>query len=64
MIALFSFAPTLASKIDLHDRLPPGWNASNWPALVAFGLLALVIALAGLGIMFKAAGVQRSGRGG
>ncbi len=64
LIAFLSFAPQFAKKIDLHDSLGKSWNASSWPSLTAFGVLILVLTLAGLGIGFKTAGGQRTSRAG
>jgi putative OPT family oligopeptide transporter len=63
LIAFLSFTPGFAKAIDLHGRLGAGWNASYWPALVAFGILMFVLALAGLGIGFKAAAAAPRARG-
>ncbi len=58
-IAFMSFAPKFTKSLDLHTKLSQGWQNSNWPSLVAFGVLMFVMAMAGLEILFKAAKLQR-----
>ncbi len=62
MIAFLTFAPTLEGWLNQEHRLGESWTASQWPTLLAFSVLLLVMAMAGLGIMFKSA--KSTGRGG
>jgi putative OPT family oligopeptide transporter len=39
--------------IDLSRHLPKGWNESPAPALVAFGLMTLLLLLVGLGVVLR-----------
>ena len=48
VIAICSFVPQFKA-VDLTERLSPEWVASNWPSVVAFAGLALVLVLVGLG---------------
>ncbi len=73
LIAFLSFAPAKFTKaLNVGSHLGSGWNQTPWPnwpvmapssvlALLAFGLLILVLILAGSGILFKAAPLQRRG---
>ncbi len=53
LFAFITFSPWLQSNLNITGKLPAAWNASQWPSLAAFGLLILVLAMAGLGVMFK-----------
>jgi hypothetical protein len=59
LVAFFTFWPALQEKLNMTSHLGASWNNSQWPALVAFGVLMLMLAMAGLGIMFKAAAGSR-----
>ncbi|MEX2113153.1 MAG: oligopeptide transporter, OPT family [Pirellulales bacterium] len=63
LIAFMTFAPSLGPWFDQTGRLGEAWNASQWPSAAAFGVLMLVMGMAGLGIMFKSAKVTGRGRG-
>ncbi len=63
LIAFMTFAPSLVTWIDQTGRLGEAWKASQWPSIAAFGLLMLVMAMAGLGIMFKSAKSAGRNRG-
>ena len=63
LIAFMSFSPWLSNLINFHGSLGDWWNERDWPALVAFGFLMLVMAMAGLGIAFKGNSSARSTRG-
>jgi hypothetical protein len=49
-------------SLDFSGSLSAEWNDSRWPALAAFGGLLLVLAMAGMGVMFKSAKVRQGGR--
>ncbi|HVU88205.1 MAG TPA: oligopeptide transporter, OPT family, partial [Pirellulales bacterium] len=53
LVAFFGFAPTILDKMNLAPKLPAGWVASNWPSLTAFGVLILLLALTGFGLLFR-----------
>ena len=38
---------------DLSSRLPEWWNESVWPAIIVFGVMALVLFLVGMGLLLK-----------
>ncbi len=61
-IAFLTFAPKLKQWLNQEHRLGESWSASQWPTIVAFSVLLLVMAMAGLGILFKNA--KSTGRGG
>ncbi|MGD9720478.1 MAG: OPT family oligopeptide transporter [Pirellulales bacterium] len=61
LVAFITFSPKLQKSINLTGYLNVDWNASQWPALIAFGILMLVLAMSGLGILFR--GAQSAGRG-
>jgi uncharacterized oligopeptide transporter (OPT) family protein len=63
LIAFMTFAPQLTAWLDQTGRLGEAWKASQWPSIAAFGLLMFVMAMAGLGIMFKSAKTAGRGRG-
>jgi hypothetical protein len=63
LIAFMTFAPSLVTWIDQTGRLGEAWKGSQWPSIAAFGLLMLVMAMAGLGIMFKSAKSTGRNRG-
>jgi putative OPT family oligopeptide transporter len=49
LIAFLSFAPGWFNEaLRVGTKLPAAWQASDWPALFAFGLLVLILALVGL----------------
>ncbi len=56
LIALLALTPDLASRLDLTKSLPPGWEDSPAPSLVAFGVLVAVLLGCGLGVLFKGDG--------
>jgi putative OPT family oligopeptide transporter len=60
LIAFLTFTPSVVGWLDQTGRLGEAWKASQWPSVAAFGLLMLVMAMAGLGIGFKSA--NSSGR--
>ncbi|WP_435009158.1 OPT family oligopeptide transporter [Tundrisphaera lichenicola] len=54
LIALLALAPSSVSNaLDLSRQLPDSWNQGAWPSLAAFGLMAGVLLLCGLGVFFK-----------
>jgi hypothetical protein len=55
LVALLAVIPGASRLFDVSGYLPDWWNNSNWPALVVFGVLTLVVMLAGLGILFPSA---------
>jgi uncharacterized oligopeptide transporter (OPT) family protein len=63
LIAFMTFAPSLVTWIDQTGRLGEAWKGSQWPSIAAFGLLMLVMAMAGLDIMFKSAKSTGRNRG-
>lgn len=53
-IALLALAPKAwTDAIDLSGKLPAAWNGSPWVSLGAFGLMAAVLLLCGLGVLFR-----------
>ncbi len=62
IFAFMSFSPEFLAKLNLSGSLPTKWNDSPWPALAAFGLLMLVLAMAGLRILFGTAKTDRRPR--
>jgi uncharacterized oligopeptide transporter (OPT) family protein len=64
LIAFIAFAPDLQAKISMTPYLGSAWIASQWPSLLAFGFLMLVLAMAGMGVIFKTAKLDRRGRAG
>ncbi|HEX3728119.1 MAG TPA: oligopeptide transporter, OPT family [Pirellulales bacterium] len=60
LLAFSSFSPKMMEYVNFHGSLSARWNASDLPSLTAFGVLMFILALAGLGIAFKAAGSQRA----
>jgi putative OPT family oligopeptide transporter len=49
LIAFLSFAPAWFNKsLRVGARLPEAWQASDWPAVVAFGTLVFVLGLVGM----------------
>jgi putative OPT family oligopeptide transporter len=62
LIAFVTFSPWLQQKLNMTGYLGAAWNASQWPALAAFAVLMFVLAMAGLGVLFKSAPVGRRGR--
>ena len=75
LVAFLSFAPAkFTTALNVGAHLGPAWNKSPWPnwpvlapssglALGAFGLLMFVLALAGSGVLFKAAPPERRSGG-
>ncbi len=63
IVAFITFSPAMQGWLDQSGRLGESWNASQWPSIVAFGALMIVMAMAGLGIMFKSAKITGRGRG-
>lgn len=54
LIAFLAFLPPgVATTLNVSRSLPKTYNASPIPAVVAFAALALVLLLAGLGIIFR-----------
>jgi hypothetical protein len=53
LFAMLEFAPRLKGALDYHESLPAWWNDSNWPALGAFAVLAVVLVLAGMEWIFR-----------
>lgn len=54
VIAFFAFAPaSWITAIDLSRVLPAAWNDSNWPSVVAFSVLAILLLLVGWGKLFS-----------
>ncbi len=50
IIAFFAFAPkNWVDLLDLSKHLPAWWNDSNWPSVVVFGGLAVLLLLVGWG---------------
>jgi len=48
LVAFFSFAPDEFNRfLDMRPRLIEPWNESNYPAMVAFGILMLVLFFVG-----------------
>ena len=48
VIAFFAFAPaSWITAIDLSRVLPAAWNDSNWPSVLAFSVLAILLLLVG-----------------
>jgi hypothetical protein len=67
IVAFFGFSDTLVRKLDLTAKrldgttvLPKWWNDSNWPSLVAFGVLIFVLAMTGFGLFFRGAQAKSS----
>jgi hypothetical protein len=53
-VAFFSFAPpSFNNLLDLSKYTGARWNDSNWPSLCAFAVLAIFLALVGLGKILK-----------
>jgi hypothetical protein len=48
VIGFMNFSPTLVDRLDLTRRLGPAWNDSNWPAVLAFSGLIVVLVIIGL----------------
>ena len=62
LVAFLSFAPaSFNDALNLTSYLSPKWIDSNWPSLGAFGVLMFVLALAGLGVIFKSGQMDRRG---
>jgi putative OPT family oligopeptide transporter len=53
LIAVLAIVPGASRRFDLSRRLPDAWNASPWPALVAFGAMTLVLLLVGTGHLLR-----------
>ncbi len=53
LIALIAIIPGASKLLDLSRFLPKSYNDSPWPALSAFGLMAALLLLVGLGILFR-----------
>ena len=62
LVAFLTFSPGIQQALDFSGWLSPEWAASRWPAVVAFSGLVVVLAMAGIGIMFKSAKLQSPGR--
>jgi putative OPT family oligopeptide transporter len=57
IVAFFGFVPSWLDAISLARFMPQGWVDSNWPSLVAFSVLILLLALTGFGLLFRGATV-------
>ena len=55
MIAALAVIPGAAKLVDISAYLPASYNDSNWPALIIFGLMTLLLFLVGIGAMLKSA---------
>ena len=53
LVAILALLPKTSRWIDLSRHLPDTWVESPWPALAAFGLMAVMLLLVGLGVAFK-----------
>lgn len=61
LIAALAIVPWASKRLDLSTRMSGEWNASPWPALVAFGIMTLVLFLVGVGALMGA-GVEQEKR--
>ena len=53
LIAILAILPGASRQLDLSRRLPARWNDSPWPALVAFGIMTVVLFLVGTGHLLR-----------
>ena len=53
LIAILAIIPGASRQLDLSRRLPARWNDSPWPALVAFGIMTVVLFLVGTGHLLR-----------
>jgi hypothetical protein len=53
IVAFFGFVPSWLDAISLARFMPQGWVDSNWPSVVAFSALILLLALTGFGLLFR-----------
>jgi uncharacterized oligopeptide transporter (OPT) family protein len=53
LIAILAVIPGASRRIDLSTKLPESWNDSPWPAVIAFGMMTLILFLVGLGWLFR-----------
>jgi putative OPT family oligopeptide transporter len=53
LLAFLNFSRPAAKAIDLSRYLPAAYNDSPFPAVIAFALLAVVLALVGLGVLLR-----------
>jgi putative OPT family oligopeptide transporter len=60
LLAILQVSPAAARFFDVSGRLPASWNDSNWPALVAFGMMTFLVLLVGLGIVFPTAATGKA----
>ncbi|HXE55459.1 MAG TPA: oligopeptide transporter, OPT family [Tepidisphaeraceae bacterium] len=52
VIAFLTFSQKLHDRLDLTRHLSPVWLASDWPAMIAFGILLLILILSAAGRLF------------
>ncbi len=53
LIAILAIVPGASRRLDLGRSLSDEWNDSPWPALVAFGMMTLVLLLVGTGHLLR-----------
>ncbi len=54
LIAILAILPSISNRLDLSQQLSKSWNESVWPSLGAFGSMAFILFLVGIGAIFRA----------
>ncbi len=53
LVAILAIFPGISGRLDFSRFLPAAWDASPWPSLSVFAMMAGMLLLVGLGVVLK-----------